>query len=211
MDIEEFDQRPHEEGRDDGAYADDGGHLGPGAAADQEDGGSQQDADQVGSDADVLELAELPFVRESDGHGIIGGNAQIGGHIQGAADTDDHDADHEEENAEQDGGPRDQPVEGFQGELGDIAQQEQIDKGRDADVMPVEDQAEQKQHGVDDDIQRSEGNGNQPVQTAHQALEGIHPKGGLFEKAHRDGADDHPAQGHGHSSSVDFQFLFPPL
>ena len=205
-DVEELDQRSHEEGRDNGADAHDFGYPAPCSAPQQEEGCAQQHTDQVGGDADVLETPPFPFMGHGDGHGVIGGDAQVRGHVQGAAHADHQDADQQEKHPEGEGGGGDPPLEGFQGELGDVAQKEQVDEGGDADVVAVEGQAEEQQHRVDDHIQGAEGNGNEGVQPAHQALEGIHSQGRYLEEAHGHGADHHAAQGHGHPAAVHLEF-----
>ena len=126
--VEKLDKRAHEKGRDDGADTHYGGHLPPRAAAQQENHRAEYDAHQIGADAHVLELAPLPFAGHDDGHGIVGGNAQIRRHIERRSEADDHDADEQTQRPHPQGGVRQQFLQIFVGKLGDVPQQKQVDE-----------------------------------------------------------------------------------
>ena len=200
MGVEELDQGAHEEGGDDGADARDGGNQAPGAAGHQEDTHAQGHAHQIAADTHILELAQLPLPGQDDGHGVIGGDAQVGGHVQGGAEADHHDAHQQAQSPDDHGRIGQDDLQPLVGELGDVAQQEQVDKGGDADIMTVSHQAEHQQGQVHQHVQSAEGNGDPVVQTAHQGLERVNAQGRDLEDAHADGADQHTGQGHQNSS-----------
>ena len=77
--------------------------------------------------------------------------------------------------------------------------------------MPVGNQAENEQNGVHDDIERSEGNGDQLIKTAHQRLEGIDAQCGELKNTDGDGTDDDAAERHGKSSFLQGLTFIPGI
>ena len=209
MGVEELDQGAHEEGGDDGADARNGGNQAPGAAGHQEDAHAQGHANQITGDTHILELAQLPLAGQDDGHGVIGGDAQVGGHVQGGTEADHHDAHQQAQDPDDHGRIGQDGLQKFVSELGNVAQQEQVDESGNADVMAVSHQAEYQQSQVHQDVQGAEGDGDPVVQTAHQRLEGVNAQGCDLEDAHADGADQNAGQGHQNSSCFHkFSFYF---
>ena len=66
FDVEQLDQRAHEEGGDDRADAGDGGNGAERAAGHQEQHAAADHADHVGGDAAILERSELPLAGQGD-------------------------------------------------------------------------------------------------------------------------------------------------
>lgn len=208
---EELDQRAHEEGGDDGADAGNGRDLRHPAAGQEEEADAQQHAHQIAGNADVLERPQLPFTRQDDSHRIIGGNTQVGRHIQGGAEADDHDARQQAQRPDEDRRGRQPGLQQRIGELGDIPQQEQVDEGSNADIAAVSDQAEHQQHQIDQHIQRAERDGDQAVQAAHQGLERINAKCGKLENPNADSTDENAGQRHQNSSCFHKRFCLSVL
>ena len=146
-------------------------------------------------------MSQLPFAGQDDGHGIVGGNAQVGGHVQRRTKADDHDADDQAEDPDQQRRGRQQDLQKFIGKLGDVAQQEQVDEGGDADIPAVSNQAEHQQHQVYQHIQCAEGDGDHVIQTTHQGLERVYAQCGDLKHTDADGANENACQRHKDSSS----------
>ena len=146
MGIEELDQRPHEEGGDDGADAGNGRNLRKGTSGQKENTHTQNHAYQIAANTHILELPPFPLAGQDDCHGIIGGNTQISSHIQRRTEANDYNTDDQTQAPHQQRRIRQPVLEKRIGKLGNIAQQKQIDKGGNADVLAVGDQAESQQH-----------------------------------------------------------------
>ena len=198
--IKILDQRAHEECGNDGADSGDGGDLPETAACQKENRAAQNHAGQVSTNAAVLEFGQFPFAGEDNGDSVVGGDTQIGRHVQGRTETKHHNPNSKEYNPQEQGRGGEYRLQKLQGELGDIAQQEQIDKGGDSDIPPVKHQRKNQQHRIDQHIQGAEWDGNQGIETAHQRLERVHTQCGQFKDTDTDGADQHTCQRHEDSS-----------
>ena len=194
--VEYFDQRAHEEGGDDGADADLAENLPQGEARQSTEDHAADHAEQVCDDTADGKRDTLLLLRPDQGHGVVGGDAQVRGEVEGGGQAHDDDGGGQQRQPQGQRRLRQQPGADTLGELGDIAQQEQVDEGRQADLAAVEQQGEQQQHQVGDHVQRAEVQGNHSVQAAHQRLEGIDAEAGVLEHAHADAADDHADGAH---------------
>ncbi len=196
LDVEELDERAHEkcgDDRSDTRNRRDGTEF---AAAEEEDANARYNADDIGDDAAVLELGELPFARKNDCHGIVGRYAEVGGHVKCRAEADDNDTNRQAHKANRHGRIGNQLLKEGVRELRNVAEQKQIDKGRDADVVTVNDQAKGQQNQIYDDVQCSEGNRNELVEAGHQRLKRVNAESGQLKDSYADCADDDTEKGH---------------
>lgn len=124
--IEEIDERPHEKRRDQCTDAND--------TAEQK---ADNDAEQIGADAQVFELAKL-FIRHNQGNGIICRHTQIGCEVHGRSKAQNHDSG----NQKDDPGCHarsvaDDHADYIVGKLNDITKQKDIDEGGNSDIMLI--------------------------------------------------------------------------
>ena len=196
--VKEVNQRPHEKGGDNRSRSRNRGNLSQRIPRQHKEGTARHNTYEVSDDPDVLELAPVPFGRHDDSNRVIRRYPQIGSHVKGGTETDDDDPDYQTGNADRQGRIREDALQEGIAELGNVAQKKEVYEGGDSDSTPVRNQAEQEEHGINDDIEGAELNRNQRIQTAHQRLEGVDPQRRQLKDAHADRTDDDARERHGY-------------
>lgn len=194
--IEELDHRPHEECRENRTDACDGRNCAECTAGNQKNDTARNDADYIGCDTAVLERRDFPFACQRNCDCVIGGNTKIRRYVKRRADAQNHNAHHQTDDAHDHRRIDEQGLEKRIGKFRDIAQQEKVDEGGDADLAAINDETEGEQDQVDDHIQRAEWDRDERVQTAHERLEGIDAKCRDLENADADRADNDAGKRH---------------
>lgn len=173
--VEELDQRPHEEGGDQGAH--------PGQQAGQ---GSNGYAEQVAADAHKAE-GPLALFRDHNGNGVVDGHPQIGGHVQGGGKAHHQHAHGQKDNPSYQPGLRPQAVDGPHRKVHNVAGEEHVHQSGYPHVTAGDKQVHHQHDAAEHHIIDPVGGEIRKKAAPHplgKALKGVHSKAGALEKAH---------------------------
>ena len=166
--VKQIDQRTHEKCRDDRAYAGDGRYLADLVSGEEEKRAAEDHAHNIRCDTDVFKFPPVPFSRHHDRDRIVGRHSEISGDVQRRAEAQDNYTCDEADDPDHHRRLGDHPLQKSIAELRYIAQEKQIYKCCHADVVAVDDQAEQEQNSIYDYIKCPEADRDQRVKTAHK-------------------------------------------